>query len=117
METPLTEIGSTLIAVAVPTAVAVLFALALVLSVRCGGLRRLYWLACALLLGMGGAGTMMVTCCAPPRILADGSISGEMPPAFGAALLLAVIGCGGAMLGLTVDAFGRWRGTGRAGRT
>ncbi|KAA0591692.1 hypothetical protein J2848_006631 [Azospirillum lipoferum] len=108
MDVATTDLGATLIALAVPAVVTVLFGVAAILAMLRRGLRRLYWAGCAMLIGVGSAGTVAVVCCASPTILADGSISGEMPPAFGAALMLAAMGCGGAVLGLVGLVCSRW---------
>lgn len=94
------DTGLTLLAFGIPAiAMALLFA-ATVLAIRARGWRRLYWACCTILIAGGSAGAAGALCCLPPTVLPDGSISGEMPPTFGAGLTLAFVGCGAALLGL-----------------
>ncbi|CAO3405885.1 hypothetical protein [Azospirillum largimobile] len=94
------DTGLTVLALATPAMAAALFVVAAAMAVRRGGVRRLCWAACAILIGVGSAGTASVICCAPAMTGADGAIIAEMPPAFGVALTLAVAGCCGTLLGL-----------------
>lgn len=94
------DTGLTALALATPALAAALFVMAAARAVRRRGVRRLYWAACAILIGVGSAGTVSVVCCAPAMTGADGAVIAEMPPAFGVALTLAVAGCCGALLGL-----------------
>ncbi len=73
------------------------------------GLARLYWLACLGLLGFGLAAMLVVVLVPVELPDADGGISGEMPKAFGVALLLAVTGLAGIVLGLATALFRRLR--------
>ncbi|MBN9525302.1 MAG: hypothetical protein J0H82_03800 [Alphaproteobacteria bacterium] len=73
------------------------------------GLARLYWLACLGLLGFGVAAMLLVMLVPVELPDADGGISGEMPKAFGVALLLAVTGLAGIVLGLAAALFRRLR--------
>lgn len=74
------------------------------------GLARLYWLACAAIFGFGVTATLLVVLVPVELPDADGGISGEMPKAFGVALLLAATGLAGIVLGLAAGLFRRWRG-------
>lgn len=94
------DTGLTLLAFVIPAIAVTLLLVATVLAVRARGWRRLYWACCAILIAGGSAGAAIALCCLPPTVLPDGSISGEMPPTFGAGLMLAFVGCGGALLGL-----------------
>lgn len=96
----MSDTGLTLLAFGIPATAAVLFLVATVLTVRVRGWRRFYWACCAILIAGGGAATVGSLCCLPPTVLPDGSISGEMPPTFGAGLMLAFMGSGGTLLGL-----------------
>jgi hypothetical protein len=64
--------------------------------------RRLYWAACAVLLGGGLAGAVLVVLFPPERYDQDGHLIAEMPPAFGAALGLAALGLLGVVAGMLV---------------
>lgn len=96
------DTGLTLLAFGIPAIAAALLLAATVLTVRIRGWRRLYWACCAILIAGGSAGVVSALCCLPPTVLPDGSISGEMPPTFGAGLMVAFTGCGGALLGLII---------------
>ncbi|WP_042692758.1 hypothetical protein [Azospirillum sp. B506] len=96
----MSDIVLTLVAFGIPATAAVLFLAAAVLTVRVRGWRRLYWACCAILIAGGGSGAVSALCCLPPTILPDGSISGEMPPVFGAGLMVATMGCSGVLLGV-----------------
>lgn len=109
------EAGPTLFALAMLAMPAALLIAATAVAFRRHGVRRLYWAGCAVLIGAGSAGTVGVICCAPPMIAGDGAIVAEMPPAFGVALMLAIAGCCGALLGLIGLACHRRGGAGGAG--
>ncbi|CAO3354817.1 hypothetical protein [Azospirillum palustre] len=96
------DTGLTLLAFGIAAIAVTLLLAATVLTVRVRGWRRLYWACCAILIAGGSAGAASALCCLPPTVLHDGSISGEMPPIFGAGLMLAFMGCGGALLGLII---------------
>lgn len=109
------DTGLTMLALATPALATALFVVAAVMAVRRRGMRRLYWTACAIFIGVGSAGTASVICCAPAMTGTDGAIIAEMPPAFGVALTLAVAGCCGALLGLLGLACSGRRRVGGAG--
>jgi len=96
----MSDTGLTLLATGIPAIAAALLFTATVLTARVRGWRRLYWACCAILIAGGSAGAASALCCLPPTVLPDGSISGEMPPTFGAGLMLVFMGCSGALLGL-----------------
>ncbi|QCG87450.1 hypothetical protein [Azospirillum sp. TSH100] len=98
----MSDTGLALLAFGIPAITGALFLAATILMVRLRGWRRLYWACCAIMIAGGSAGAVSALCCLPPMILPDGSVSGEMPPTFGAGLTMAVTGCGSALLGLLV---------------
>ncbi|WP_052293614.1 hypothetical protein [Azospirillum sp. B510] len=96
----MSDTGMTFLAFGIPALVVTLFVVATLLMVRNRGWGRLYWAFCALLIGFGSAGVAGSLCCFPPLELPDGTISGEMPPTFGAGLMVTAMGCGATLLGL-----------------
>lgn len=110
------DTGLTLLAFGIPAIAVTLLLASTVLTVRVRGWRRLYWACCAILIAGGSAGAAGALCCLPPTVLPDGSLSGEMPPMFGARLMLAFMGCSGALPGLIFLA-GRARIRQRRSRT
>ncbi len=77
---------------------------------RSRGPARFYWVACAAMFGLGIAATLLIVLVPVATPDDNGEISGEMPPAFGLGLLLAVIGLGGIALGAAVALLRRlWR--------
>lgn len=71
------------------------------------GVVRVYWIDCGLALLAGGIGLVGVLLVPLERFDEEGRLIGEMPPAFGVALLSLVVGLAGVSLGLAATA-GRW---------
>ncbi len=77
------------------------------------GVVRAYWIACGLALLAGGIGLVGVLLVPLERFDEEGRLIGEMPSAFGVALLSLVVGLAGVSLGLAAAAarwlWRRWR--------
>ena len=83
-------------------------ALALWMVKQNRGLWRLYWAGCCLLIGTGLLGLAAVLVFPPEYFDENGHLLGEMPPEFGIALAVLVLGLAGASVGAGMYYY-RWR--------
>lgn len=70
--------------------------------------RRAYWVGCGVLAAAGVAGAAAVILVPVERLDAEGQLIGEMPPAFGVALFMAVLGLAGLVAGSVAAGVARW---------
>ncbi|MEG3135051.1 hypothetical protein SC206_15940 [Rouxiella sp. T17] len=91
--------------------IVILFGTATSIAVRAKGLKKLYWLLCSFLLGIGSLSFIYFLAFPEQHRLADGSVQGEMPPELGLAGSVVQLGMYASVLGLVVT--GLWRGVSR----
>ena len=73
-------------------------------------MKRAYWTLSAILIGTGLLGLVLVFIFPPEHFDQEGRLIGEMPPEFGIALALAVLGLHAALAGAVVlGALRLWR--------
>lgn len=82
--------------------VVVLFGTATSIAVRAKGLKKLYWLLCSFLLGIGSLSFVYFLAFPEEHRFTDGNVSGEMPPELGLAGSVIQLGLYGSALGLMV---------------
>lgn len=87
--------------------IVILFGTAASIAVRARGMKKVYWLLCSFLLGIGSVSFIYFLAFPNRPTLPDGSISGEMPPQLGLAGAITQLGIYGAVLGFMV--IGLWR--------
>ncbi|EIC84954.1 hypothetical protein [Serratia sp. M24T3] len=87
--------------------IVILFGTAASIAVRANGMKKVYWLLCSFLLGMGSLSFIYFLAFPVQHKLPDGSLSGEMPPQLGLAGTITQLGVYGTVLGFMV--MGLWR--------
>ncbi len=87
--------------------IVILFGTAASIAVRARGMKKVYWLLCSFLLGLGSVSFIYFLAFPERHTLPDGSLSGEMPPQLGLAGTVTQLGIYGAVLGFMV--MGLWR--------
>lgn len=90
--------------------IVILFGTATSIAVRAKGLKKLYWLLCSFLLGIGSLSFIYFLAFPEQQRFADGSVSGEMPPELGLAGSVVQLGIYASVLGLVVTGLWRWVG-------
>jgi hypothetical protein len=73
-----------------------------IVAARCRGWARLYWIGCAVAIGLGLTLTVALVVFPTEETDAAGNLIGEMPKAFGLALMMTLVGMMTTLLGLIV---------------
>ncbi len=87
--------------------IVVLFGTAASIAVHANGMKKVYWLICSFLLGLGSLSFIYFLAFPEQQRLPDGSLTGEMPSQLGLAGSITQLGVYGTVLGFMV--IGLWR--------